>query len=83
MAAALAGVLVKMLMKQQRAGRNTQSRGETSADVGPDTSYDESTTASAGRPDEVIADTNIVGDGAATDGQQPQDWRGAQNVTGP
>ena len=66
MAAAIAGVLVDMLLRQQRESRMSRTRAERFAD--------------ASGPEEQIADTNSVGDESQQRGPQPQDWRGAQNV---
>ena len=66
MAAAIAGVLVDMLLKQRQESRMSRTRAERFAD--------------AAGPQDQIADTNSIGDEAQQRGPQPQDWRGAQNV---
>jgi hypothetical protein len=72
--AAVAGAVVSTMMKQQARRRALSSRGEQSTDVGPDSSYGANPGANP------VADTNSVGNEQAQGGQQPQDWRGAQNV---
>ena len=74
--AAIAGALVNLLMKQ-RSGRRMENRGQM-----PRTAYGESAPrGTAGfTVGELAADTNSVGTEEAGRGQQPQDWRGAQNV---
>jgi hypothetical protein len=71
--AAIAGALVNLLMKQASGRRNEPS----------DEEHENAGTGAGFTVEELVADTNTVSSGdAARDqrGQQPQEWRGAQNV---
>jgi hypothetical protein len=82
--AAIAGALVNLLMKQASGRRNERSGDQDGIREGRSGSDHENVGSGAGfTVEELVADTNAVSSGdAARDqrGQQPQEWRGAQNV---
>jgi hypothetical protein len=81
--AAIAGALVNLLMKQQRSGRGMEGREENFGDRPEGSEGAGATQGTAGfTVEELAADTNSVGREEDGRGQQPQDWRGAQNVLG-
>ena len=82
--AAIAGALVNLLIKQASGRRNEQSGDEGRMPEGQGDPQVENVGSGTGfTVEELVADTNAVSSGdAARDqrGQQPQEWRGAQNV---
>jgi hypothetical protein len=84
--AAIAGALVNMLMKQRSGMRqeDQDDEGAASGDgMGDFSSRPENAGTSGFTVGELVADTNTVNSGDASRdqrGQQPQEWRGAQNV---
>jgi hypothetical protein len=83
MGAAIAGALVNALMKRG-SGRGMESR-----DTGPTMDQPEASGFQDENPargtagftvGELATDTNSVGSEQSARGQQPQEWRGAQNV---
>ena len=75
---AIAGFLVHQMMQRRATDPTNLSRGDRFANAaGPEAAYDDSTRQPT---DEVVADTNAVGNERSQRGPQPQDWRVVQNL---